>query len=92
MKKILTVTAVMAIAVLSIAPVSWAGDVQGTLKSVDASGRVLTLEDGTRLMIPSTVQVERKGLQPGAQVKASYEERSGEKVITAIEIGPAEAK
>jgi len=92
MKKILTVTAAAALAVLSFAPVTWAGDVEGTLKSVDASGRVLMLEDGTRLMIPPTVQVERKSLQPGAQVKASFEDRAGEKVITAIEVQPAATK
>jgi len=92
MKKILTVTVVAALAVLSVAPFTWAGDVQGKLKSVDATGRVLMLDDGTRLMVPPTVQIERKALQPGAQVKASYEERGGEKVITAIEIAPAQEK
>jgi len=89
MKKILTVTAVAALVVLSVAPFTWAADVEGKLKSVDATGRVLMLDDGTRLMVPPTVQIERRALQPGAQVKASYEERSGEKVITAIEISPA---
>ncbi len=92
MKRLLTLMVAAAVAVLSFAPVAWAGDVQGKLKNVDASGRVLTLEDGTRLTIPPTMKVERKDLMPGAQVKASFEDKSGEKVVTAINVQPAPMK
>ena len=91
MKKILTTTAVVAIAALSLAPACWAEDIQGKLKSVDANGRVLTLDDGTRLTVPPQMKIDRSGLQPGAQVKASYEDRSGEKVITDLQVMPAPA-
>jgi hypothetical protein len=49
---------------------------------------VLTLDDGTRLTIPPQMKIDRGGLQPGSEVKASYEDRSGEKVITNIQVMP----
>ncbi|HSB70659.1 MAG TPA: hypothetical protein VLT62_15135 [Candidatus Methylomirabilis sp.] len=60
--------------------------VEGKIKSLDPSGRMLTLEDGTRLMIPPTVSVPRGTLKEGAIVKASFEERSGQKVVTSLEV------
>jgi hypothetical protein len=36
--------------------------------------------------------VHADDLQPGAQVKVSYEDVNGEKIITVIEIQSAEAK
>jgi len=62
--------------------------VEGTIKSVDPSGRVLTLEDGTQLSIPPTVRIQREALKEGAKVKASYEERNGQKVVTTMEVRP----
>jgi len=35
-------------------------------------------------MIPSGVKVQRADLKPGATVKASFEVRGGQKVVTAI--------
>ncbi len=60
--------------------------IEGKIKSVDPSGRVLTLDDGTRLMIPPTVNVARDTLKEGAIVKANFEERSGQKVVTSLEV------
>lgn len=67
-----------------------AGDlvqVEGTLKKV--SGDTLTLADGTELTIPKSLSIQREELKPGASVKASYEENSGRKVVTGIEVGPS---
>jgi hypothetical protein len=47
-------------------------------KIVNVSGAKVTLADGTELMIPSTVKVQRADLKPGATVKASFEERGGQ--------------
>lgn len=47
---------------------------------------MVKLDDGTELTIPPTVKVQRQVLQEGAIVKASYEERAGEKVVTSIEV------
>jgi hypothetical protein len=58
-------------------------------KIVNVSGAKVTLADGTELMIPSTVKVQRADLKPGATVKASFEERGGQggqKVVTAIAV------
>jgi hypothetical protein len=60
--------------------------VEGKIASV--SGAKLTLADGTVLMIPSEVKVQRMDLKPGATVKASFEERGGQKVVTAVVVEP----
>ncbi len=65
--------------------------VEGKIKSVDPSPRMwtlLTLEDGTQLTIPVTVIAQRLQLKEGAIVKASFEDRSGEKVVTSLEVKP----
>jgi hypothetical protein len=43
-------------------------------------------EDGTRLMIPGSVTVNPAALKAGATVKASIEEKGGQKVVTAIQV------
>jgi len=59
--------------------------VEGTIQKV--SGATLTLADGTQLTLPSSLSIRRDELKPGAAVKASYEEKSGQKMVTAIEVG-----
>jgi hypothetical protein len=71
-----------------LAPVAWAADIQGKIKSVDPSGKMVTLDDGTQLMIPPTIKLEKQALQPGANVKASYEEKNGQKVATSFMVMP----
>ncbi len=90
MKKagVLLVLAVIAV-VMTLAPVAWAADVEGKIKSVDPSGKMVTLDDGTKLMIPPTMKVEKQALKPGANVKASYEEKDGNKVATSFMVMPA---
>ncbi len=89
MRRLLTLTLAVAVAALALTPLAWAADIEGKIKSVDPTGRVLTLEDGTSLMIPATMKVDRKDLKPGADVKASYEDKGGAKVVTSIEVHPA---
>jgi len=56
---------------------------------VDPSGLMLTLQDGTQLTIPPSLNIPKDTLKEGAIVKASFEERSGQKVVTALEVkGP----
>jgi hypothetical protein len=57
-------------------------------KIANVSGARLTLADGTVLMIPSDVKVQRADLKPGATVKASFEELGSQKVVTAIVVEP----
>jgi hypothetical protein len=58
--------------------------VEGTIKSVQ--GSTVTLEDGTRLSIPSSVMVSRSQLKPGVMIVAEYQERGGQKVATSVQI------
>ena len=76
--------------VVALAPMAWAADVvEGKIKSVDPSGKMVTLDDGTKLTIPPTLTIEKKALQPGTNVKASYEEKSGQKVATSLIVIPS---
>jgi hypothetical protein len=63
---------------------AWADDIEGKIQSVDASDRVIVLEDGTRLWVAEGQAMD--DLKEGAKVKASYEERDGTKVLTGIEV------
>src|SRR5262249_15932980 len=90
MKRARTLLVLTALAVLMmLVPVAWGADVEGKIKSVDPSGKIVTLDDGTQLTIPQIVAGEMKVLQPGASVKASYEEKDGQKVATSFMVMPA---
>jgi hypothetical protein len=62
----------------------WAEEVSGKIQKVDTSDRSIVLEDGTQLWLAESVSTDQ--LKEGATVKASYEEKDGKKVVTAIEI------
>ena len=68
------------------APAGMEKSIEGKIKSLDAQGKMLTLQDGTQLTIPSTVKVTRTEMKPGSSVKVAYEEKGGEKVVTQIEV------
>jgi len=90
MRKMGSILVLFAIAFLAVlAPAAWAEEVQGKIKSFDAAANTVVLEDGTQLMIPATMKVERQALKPGASVKASFEEKGGQKVATSIAVMPA---
>jgi hypothetical protein len=88
LKRFGTVFALALVLSLALGSLAWAGDVEGKIKSVDQSGRVVTLEDGTKLMIPATARVDKNMLKPGASVKASFEEKGADKVVTSIQVMP----
>ena len=92
MKRLVTLTAVVALGAFVFTPLAWAEDVHGKIKSVDPTGRMVMLEDGTTLSIPSNVRVDRKELQPGAEVKASYQVVGTQKILTSIEVTPSGKK
>ena len=90
MRKMGSMLVLFAIAFLTVlAPAAWAEEVQGKIKSFDAAANTVVLEDGTQLMIPATMKVERQALKPGASVKASFQEKGGQKVATSIAVMPA---
>lgn len=90
MRKTTSLLALLAVAFVTVlAPIAWAEEIQGKIKSFDAAANTVVLEDGTKLMIPATMKVERQALKPGTSVKASFEEKSGQKVATSIAVMPA---
>src|SRR5215472_8882437 len=68
------------------APAGTEMSIDGTVKSLDASGKMLTLQDGTQLMIPADVKISRTELKAGATVRVSYEEKGGQKVVKTLEV------
>jgi hypothetical protein len=80
MKKVFGIT--MVLLVLAVGA-GWAEEIKGTIKSVDATARVLTLADGTEISVAEGISMET--LKEGVAVKVSYEERDGKKVATVID-------
>ena len=85
--------ALLTAGLLFASPVWWASEtfaqamakqVQGAVKSVDPAKKMVTLEDGTMLMVSDAAKL--KELKPGTKIKASYDEKGGQKVTTSIEV------
>jgi Cu/Ag efflux protein CusF len=88
-----TLTAIAVLGALVVAPVmaqqapaSGAKTIEGKVMAVDPAGKSVTLDDGTKLTIPDSVKVSNADLKPGAAVKAAYEEKDGQKILTHLEI------
>jgi hypothetical protein len=83
-----TLTTIAVLGALVVAPVATAQSktIEGKVMVVDPTGKSLTLDDGTKLTIPETVKFSRADLKPGAAVKASYEEKDGQKILTNLEV------
>jgi Protein of unknown function (DUF1344) len=74
---------------LQVPPPAMTGDakrVEGKIQEV--TGNTVTLADGTKLTIPANRSGQRDDLKPGASVKASFEEKGGQKVVTSIQVEP----
>ena len=82
MGKVLSIT-VAVLLVLSVAG-AWAGEVQGKIQSVDPSDRSVMLDNGAKFWVAEGVSMD--SLQPGADVKASYEEKDGKNIATTVEV------
>jgi hypothetical protein len=64
-------------------------EIAGKVRLLDESGRKLTLQDGTVLILPSDLPIDRSRLRPGAVVKVGYDEMAGEKIVTGLDVeGP----
>ena len=79
-RRIVISTALLVTAFVSAAV---AADIEGTVQSVDSTERTVTLDNGTKIWLPDGVAAD--GVQAGAQVKVSYEEKDGKPVATSIE-------
>lgn len=76
----------LAVALQVVVVIGWAGaeEIQGRIKSVDKAQGVIALENGVTMWVAEGLSIET--LKEGARVKALYEERDGDKVVTSIEV------
>ena len=79
-----TIGAITLALMLGLSAAAWAGDVAGKIQSVDPGERVIVLDDGTKLWVAEGLPIDT--LKEGDSVKASFEERDGKNVVTAIEV------
>ena len=56
--------------------------IEGEVRSIDPSGREITLTDGTRLITPPGATLKPGVLTEGMKVIASYREHNGNNVLT----------
>ena len=81
MRKALIVAVVLT---LALSGAAWAADVQGKIKSVDASEKSFVLEDGTKIWLGEGVAIDT--VKEGADVTVSYSEKDGKNVATTVEV------
>jgi len=82
MSRVVTIVA----ALLLVASVAWAADIEGKVKTWDAATKMITLEDGTQLSVAADAKMMGDQVKEGSTVKASYDEKDGKKVVTQIEV------
>ncbi len=76
-------------ALLVAVSVAWAAQtIEGKIMNVDPNGKMVTLHDGTKLMIPPDVKVQRDALKEGVTVKVTFEQKSGQNIVTSIVVHP----
>ena len=69
---------------VALSGAAFAADVEGKIKSVDATEKSFTLEDGTKVWLGESVSIDK--LKEGSDVKASYEEKDGKNMATSVEV------
>lgn len=72
---------------------SAAQQVEGTIQTIDAMGKEIVLDNGSRVAVTDDTKIMQEGkegrledLKPGGKVKASYEEKDGKNVATMLEV------
>jgi Protein of unknown function (DUF1344) len=75
----------LALAVFLSTGLATANDVQGRVKAIEMTQKVITLDNGTRIFWTDDIPIAEQ-LQSGDLVKVRYEERGGRLVLTDIEI------
>ncbi len=61
----------------------------GMIKAVDSTGRMIVLDDGTKLVIPTDLKVSREQIKEGATVRVTYEAAGGQNVVKSIQVQPS---
>ncbi len=75
----------LALGVLLWTGLAAANDVQGRVKAIEMTQKVITLDNGTRLFWTDDIPIADQ-LQSGDLVRVRFEERGGRFVLTEIEI------
>lgn len=78
---------------LALAATARAGEIEGLLACADAGRKQVRLDTGTRLTIDAETSITLNGrpsrledLPPGAEVRASYEQKDGQRVATTLHV------
>ena len=89
MKKMLVVLLVAFFAMVGLAA---AAEIEGKIQAIDMGNNQVVLEDGTALTYDDSTKITVDGqeanlndLKEGAKVKASYEEKDGNKLATTLD-------
>jgi hypothetical protein len=77
------VIAVVCTLTIAVGP-AVAAELEGKIQSVNASDRTITLDNGTTVWLGDGVSTT--GLQEGAEVKVSVDERDGKQVATSVDV------
>ncbi len=80
MKRSLSV--ITAVAMLGLSGVASADEATGRIEAMDVQTRTILLDDGQAYVLSEDVAIE--SLQPGTEIKVSYEEESGQKVVKEV--------
>lgn len=78
------VSLVVALQVVVVIGCAGAEEIQGRITSVDKSQGMIAFENGVKMWVAEGLSMET--LKEGSRVKAFYEERDGDKVVTSIEV------
>ena len=71
-----------AVAFLTLSGGAFAEEASGMIKSMNPETRTVVLDDGNTYTVAEGVVIEN--LKPGSEVKVSYEEMEGKKVIKEV--------
>jgi Cu/Ag efflux protein CusF len=70
-----------------------AAEMEGTIQSIDTTGKEIMLSDGTTLVCDDSTNIMVEGkegklddLKEGAKVKASYEEKDGKNMAATLDV------
>ena len=80
------VGAISALAMLGLVSVASAAESTGTIQSFEPASRTVTLDDGNTYVVHAALPLD--GLEQGKEVKVTFVEQDGQKIITGIR--PAE--
>ncbi len=80
------VGAISALAMLGLVSVASAAESTGTIEAVEPASRTVKLDDGNTYVVHAALPLD--GLKAGNEVKVTFVEQDGQKIITGVR--PAE--